>query len=97
MAFRDVDRVCGILEAAGLADARGERVATDLHHPGGVEAVMGLARHVGPIARTMREKQGKPEDEAAILEGVAAALEVYRSPDGVRIPAEINFFTARRP
>lgn len=97
MAFQDLDRVCGLLTAAGFADVSGETAATDLHHPGGVEAVVALARHVGPTSRVLRERNGTPEDEAAILAALADELGRYGSTDGIRIPAAINVFTARRP
>lgn len=97
MAFQDLDRVCALLTAADVAEVRGETVATDLHHPGGVEAVVALARHVGPTSRVLRERNGTPEDEAAILTALTDELERYRSADGIRIPAAINLFTARSP
>ncbi len=96
MAFRDVDRVCGILAAAGFSAAEGTSVPTDLHHPGGVEAVVRLAAHVGPTARIMRENNGTAVDEAAIAAALAVELAQFRSDDGVRIPARVNIFTALR-
>lgn len=97
MAFRDSDRVLRLLTDAGLADAAVTEVTTDLHHPGGPEAVLRFVPGVGPIARLMREKQGNPEDEAAILAALAAEIEPYRAPDGIRIPAGILLYTARVP
>jgi hypothetical protein len=94
MAFRDIDRVCAILAAAGFSDCQGESAGVDLHHPGGIEAVVDLASYVGPTARVMREKNGTEEDRAAILEGIAGAMEPFRSADGIRIPASVNVFTA---
>jgi hypothetical protein len=94
MAFRDIARVCGILGAAGFSNCTGESVRTDLHYPGGVEAVVQLASYVGPTARVLREKNGTPEDLAAIVEQIAAKFRRFRSADGVRIPARVNIFTA---
>lgn len=97
MAFRDADRVCGILTAAGFEDVVGETVATHQHHPGGVEAVIRLARDVGPTSRVLRERNGTPEDQAAILAALAEDFAQYSGPDGIKIPAAINVFTGRRP
>ena len=96
-AFADRDRVTGLLAAAGLADATAETRAIELHHPGGIAAIAGLAAEVGPTPRAIRERNGTPEDLAAIVAGVAETFAVYATPDGVRIPAEIHLFRARRP
>jgi SAM-dependent methyltransferase len=96
LAFRDRFRVAAILEAAGFADAAGESRAVELHHPGGLEAVMRLAAQVGPVARLVREKAAAPEDVAAIAEATAAEFARFRTADGIRIPARVNLFTARR-
>ena len=97
MAFRDSDRVLRLLAGAGFVDAAVERVTTDLHHPGGLEAFLRVVPGVGPIARLMREKQGSAEDEAAIIAALAGELEPYRTADGIRIPAGILIYTARVP
>ncbi|MGB5557149.1 MAG: class I SAM-dependent methyltransferase [Paracoccaceae bacterium] len=96
MAFRDIDRVVGILEAAGFSDCQGQCVATNLYHPGGLNAVIRLASHVGPTARIVRTKGGSAEDHAMIMKRVADALTEFDRPDGIRIPAGINVFRARR-
>lgn len=97
MAFRDGPRVLRLLTDAGLVDAAVEEVTTDLHHPGGPEALLRFVPGVGPIARLMREKQGSAEDEAAIIAALASEIEPYRTPDGIRIPAGILLYTARMP
>lgn len=94
MAFRDIDRVCRILKDAGYTNCAGKAQSTDLHHPGGIEAVTTLATHVGPATRVMREKNGTDEDRAAISATLADAFVDFRTADGIRIPAVINIFTA---
>ncbi len=96
MAFRNIDRVVGLLEAAGFADCSGEAIETDLHHPGGVDAIIGLASHVGPAARVVRAKGGSAEDHDIIMQKVAEDFQQFRAADGVRIPACINVFSAHR-
>lgn len=97
MAFRDPERVLRLMRDAGLGDCRAEPASAELHHPGGVEAAVALAQHVGPISRTLREKGGSAQDLAAIAEALADALQRFRSDDGVRIPAALTVFSAVRP
>lgn len=97
MAFRDVGRVTGILRESGLDEVRAERREVDLHHPGGVEAVVTLLTAIGSIPRLMRDKGGTATDMDAICDGLRAAFAGYASPDGVRVPAVINLYTATKP
>lgn len=96
MAFRDAGRVLGLLEDAGFTGCLAEPVATELHHPGGIPAAVGLATRVGPVSRTLRDKNGTETDRAAIGEKLAEAFEVYAAPDGFRIPAGLLVCTGRR-
>jgi len=97
MAFRDAGRVLGLLAKAGLTDGACTAADVDLHHPGGLDAVLRFIGHVGPIARMMREKNGSPEDREAIFATIAAKFERYCVNDGIRVPARVNLFTARVP
>lgn len=94
LAFRDADRVVGILKSAGLTDCQSAQTAIDLHHPGGLEPVLQIAPHVGPVARILRAKNGTPDDLAAILDSIAKRFDNFLSDDGIRIPAEIHIFSA---
>ena len=94
MAFGDVARVLAILRDAGLRGCRGEGVAVDLHHPDGIEAVLRLLPHVGPLARIMREKGASAEDRAAILDEVASAFGRFDGAGGIRISPRVNLFAA---
>ena len=96
MAFRNTARVTGILRDAGLAEARADRHNVDLHHPGGIEAVVTLLTSIGAIPRLMRDKGGTAADMAAIQDGLREAFSGYATPDGVRIPAVINLYSATR-
>lgn len=96
MAFRNIDRVIDILSEAGFSECGGDYVETNLHHPGGVDAVTHLALQVGPTARIMKEKAGTADDQAAIKGMLASELEQFRTSDGIRIPAGINVFQAVR-
>lgn len=95
LAFRDRDRVAGILEAAGFWNVQARAVDLELPLDGGLEAAVDLARHVGPVKRHLRDKGGDEADLAAILEGVRTAFAPFETRAGLRIPARINLFEAR--
>jgi SAM-dependent methyltransferase len=95
MAFRDRDRVLGILDAAGLIDTRAEPRAVDLCLPD-LEAAVALTSHVGAATRLIRDKGGNEADARAIAEGVRERLASYVDATGLRIPAEITLFSGTR-
>jgi len=95
MAFADTERVCGVLSAAGLAEAAVETEAVTLHQFGGMEAAATLAAKLGPAARILKEKGGTEADAAAIREAIRRALGAYATPDGVAVPGSVHLFTAR--
>jgi hypothetical protein len=97
MAFQDPERVRAILADAGFSRCVGRAIAVDLHHPGGLEAILKLVTVVGPVARIVREKAATDADKAAIAAEVAERFEQFRSSDGIRIPARVNLFTALAP
>jgi hypothetical protein len=73
-------------------------VATEgvvLTAPGSVAEVAATLAQVGPAVRIMLEKNGTAADAAAIAAGVAVALEAFSAEGVVRIPARINFVSAR--
>jgi SAM-dependent methyltransferase len=94
MAFRDSTRVIALLQAAGLDGAASETLDVSLHHPGGLDPVLGLVGGLGIVPRLVREKGGTEADLAAILDGVRAALAPFRCADGIRVPARIHVFSA---
>jgi SAM-dependent methyltransferase len=95
MAFRDADRVVGLLEGAGLREARADAIDLGLPNPDGLDAVMELVGRIGPLARVLREKGGSAEDRAAILAAVRAEFAAFATPAGIRLPARVIVFTAR--
>ena len=95
MAFRDIDRVTGILADAGLSEARGEARTVALHLPG-LDAAADLALRIGPATRLIRDKGGSEEEARAIAAGVRARLADFVTADGIRVPAAVNLFRAVR-
>lgn len=95
MAFRDVPRVLGLLERAGLHEARAETVDLHIANPAGLDAAVALCEEIGPLSRMLREKGGTADDETAILSAIREAFAPYAGPEGVRIPARVHVFSAR--
>jgi SAM-dependent methyltransferase len=96
LAFADGQRVLGILSQAGFSEAACSTQDVDLHHPGGMEAVLRIAPHMGPIARRLREANGTAADREAIMEAIAADFERFLASDGIRVPARVHVFSAVR-
>lgn len=97
MAFRDLDRVRGILTAAGLDAVTGETHAIALGHPGGIAGLGALSVRVGPAAARLREAAAAPETAAALREDLARAFAAFDTPAGPRIPAAIHLLRGLRP
>ncbi len=96
LAFHDRERVMGLMSQAGLSDIRSEAVPVQLHGPGTPDDSAALCTRVGPADRVITHFNGTPEDMRAIQTDVARTFEAYSTPQGVRIPALINLFQARR-
>jgi SAM-dependent methyltransferase len=97
MAFRDAPPVLGLLAAAGLVDARAEPADVAIHHPGGLDAIVRMCGEIGTLPRVLREKGGTEADKAAILAMVRTAFAPHVTAEGIRIPARVILYSARRP
>ena len=97
MAFKDIDRVIGILEDAGWVNAKGEKIDVDLLPPKTVEKAAEFATTVGPASRVMREKEGTEEDLAVIQSTCAEMLQAYQTDDGLKVPARLIVYSAVNP
>ena len=97
LAFRNTDRVVRILEQAGFADINAEVENLLLTPVGDMVQVASHAASIGPAARAIEHFEATPQDVEAIAARVAEDFAAYATPQGVRVPAEINFFTASAP
>lgn len=97
LAFRNIDRVVSILEAAGFDKAAGDAVSLGLTPPGDVDHTARLAASIGPAARTMEYFEGSEAHFDAIAKDVAGSFADFQSGGRVIVPAEINFFSAVAP
>ncbi|KUF11880.1 class I SAM-dependent methyltransferase [Pseudoponticoccus marisrubri] len=97
MAFRDPDRVFGILQRSGFERITIETVHPPISFPGDVTRAAELATAVGPASRHLRDKGAGPE----ALEQLRARLRDDFAPysaDGLCVlPASMNLVTARNP
>ena len=94
MAFKDVDRVTGILRKAGWGEARGEKLEVDLIPPQSLKAAADMATQIGPATRLIREKGASDADVAAIRKRCIDSFEPYQGDAGLRVPARLIIYTA---
>lgn len=94
-AFRDPERVLGILSDAGLNAPAVDVVDLHLTPPGMVQDFADRALAIGPVEATLRHYDATPDQANTVREAVVAQFAKYETAEGMRIPAEINFFTAR--
>ncbi|MBM1688149.1 class I SAM-dependent methyltransferase [Sulfitobacter geojensis] len=96
-AFRDPNRVASLLSAAGLADIEPQEVTLALTPSGDAASVAALMCEIGPAERALSHFEVAPAGRARLVHALTDALAPLQTPDGIRIPARINFFTARKP
>lgn len=95
LGFQDVGRVVGILEKAGLQKVSGTTSRVFLTHPGPLDDVAALASNIGPAARVLKRYGGNQDDIDAIKDQVFNEFRTFETSNGIRIPANLNFFTAQ--
>lgn len=96
-AFADIDYVTDILARAGLDAIEGAEVESHLRIAGRAEDAADLATNIGPVSRILREHGGTEDDRITIAADLAGKFRRYERPGEVRVPAIVNFFSARRP
>ncbi len=94
MAFHNGDRVVGLMDDAGLIDARCHPVDVLVSPMGDLETVSRMATNLGPASRLAREKTATEADMAAIAKQVAADFSKYVEGQSLRIPTRLNMFSA---
>ncbi|MBD3663308.1 class I SAM-dependent methyltransferase [Sulfitobacter sp. TSTF-M16] len=93
-AFRDIDKVEGILRDAGFADVSGAANDLVLSLPGGASELAQLSCEIGSGARALDYFES---DAATAARLQADITEIYAGFPNEAIPAEINYFTATKP
>ncbi len=95
-AFDTPERILPMLRAAGLQDAICTR--HDLSLPSGSpKAAADLCMAIGPAVRALRYFEADETQRTAVRSGLRTMFEEFATPDGLRIPAAINLYTARTP
>ena len=100
LAFADRDMVVGRLCRQGRVakDVAAEAETVRTHAAGyGLDEVAGMALHLGPVARILAERAAPEEDGQRIRQAISEGYAAFATPDGIRVPAAINVFTARAP
>jgi SAM-dependent methyltransferase len=95
-AFADIPYVRTILQRAGFTAIDGSERAVTLRIDGGAAEAAGLAVHVGPVPRILRDMGGTDMDRDAIAAELQDEFEPFRTANGIEVPAHINLFTASR-
>lgn len=93
-AFADADRVLGMLSEAGLDSPEVTAIHAELEAWATVEEALEHAS-LGPIGARLEQEDATQEDREAMIAAFGKALEDFLTPDGVRVPARCNLYTAR--
>lgn len=94
-AFEDRDRVTAILRTAGLRDVKASSHSILLTPPGDAGDFADQQAVIGPISGIIAHFNGTDTDRAAIRAAIIEGCAAFQTPDGLRIPADINLFEAR--
>ncbi|MCE8008222.1 methyltransferase domain-containing protein [Aestuariivita sp.] len=96
-AFRDPDRVLSILRSAGLTDCAVDVVPVDLTPQGTPQNLARQTTAIGPAEAALSHHQASPDQRIALEEKLVEAFRPFQTPQGLRIPAEINYVSAVVP
>jgi ubiquinone/menaquinone biosynthesis C-methylase UbiE len=94
-AFAETEYVTEILDGAGFQDVQITTETCPLIGEPSLAETAAFATNMGPASRLIRQHNPPPEIVAAISEEIKEALSPYDSPEGVRVPARLNFVRAR--
>lgn len=93
-AFEDQDRVTDILRAAGLREVTATTHNLLLTPQGDAGDFADQQAVIGPVKGIIEHFNGTDQDRVAIRERIIAACAPFQTPDGLRVPADINLFEA---
>ncbi|KZY25866.1 MULTISPECIES: class I SAM-dependent methyltransferase [unclassified Sulfitobacter] len=94
-AFRDPERVEAILTQAGFADVACDVRQIDLIAQENAAQMAVQMCDIGPAHATLRHYEASEEQKAALQAALEEALHPFEREGRIRIPAEINIYTAR--
>ncbi len=93
----DAGRVEALLAAAGFSDITVTRSHRPLKPEGNAADVATLQMLVGIARDIIRDRGGTDEDEMAVTQAIAEGYAPMEGPDGVKVPAHVICYCARRP
>ena len=95
MALQDIDRVTGLLDAAGFVDIDGEPIDGHLTMP--EEAAALLITELGPIGSRVRLEGGTEDQKNAMCADALARFSEFLTDGIYHVPARYILYTANRP
>lgn len=96
-AFEDADRVRVMLEASGVTNLAVETLELSLTPSGDLNDAAELCCHIGPADSALQYHEADAAGKAAVKEAIVSRFAKFDGPDGLRIPALIHIYTARKP
>lgn len=96
-AFEDSARILDQMAQAGLSNTDVETVSVDLTSAGDVAETAALMMQIGPAEAAVRHHGAGPEATQQVQSAVADAIAQFDTEDGLRIPACIHIYSARKP
>lgn len=96
-ALRDTALVEGILARIGMVEIRSDVVTLDLTPSGPARAVAEVMCEIGPAQVALEHFEADEALRKTLITALSEALAPFETAQGLRIPASINFFTARKP
>jgi len=94
-AFQDRDRVVAMMRQAGWQAIRAEAVPSVLTPPGTLAETAAFITRTGPAVRVIQHFDASRETALEIEADVHERLAAFETIAGVRVPALLNFFSAR--
>ncbi|MEP5728744.1 MAG: methyltransferase domain-containing protein [Sulfitobacter sp.] len=94
--LRDVDRVTDLLDHAGMTQIKAYETQLMLTPHGTAGDLADLLCEIGSAQRILAYYGSDSDQRATLLLALEKALQQYVTPQGLRVPALINFFTAQR-
>ncbi|MEP2889386.1 class I SAM-dependent methyltransferase [Tateyamaria sp.] len=96
-AFEDADRILPMLRDAGLTDATVQSVDLALTPAGDAATLARLCCDIGPAQSALQHHDATAQDRANLEAAIAAQFAANDTAQGLRIPACINLYSARKP
>lgn len=94
-AFRDPDRVLDILGQAGLRDVQCETAEVMLTPQGSMMDFADMVMSIGPANAAITHFEADAAQIATLHAMLQDVFAPFEGPEGLRIPAQINFFSAK--